>query len=131
MIGHEWPVSERPGGDRRAERRYELRLDVAWKLVHRNRVVAAGTGRTRDLSSHGILFEAAPAVVAGKNVELSIRWPVLLHGVAPIRLVVTGHVVRCEGRLAAVHIKRYEFRTARRSGDPPAASLQALAVRSV
>ena len=126
MIRNKRPVEDLPSGERRAERRYGIRLDVEWKLVHRTRVLAGGSGRTRDLSSHGVLFEAGPNVVVGKNVELSISWPVLLHGVAPIRLAVSGQVVRYDGRCAALHFRRYEFRTARRAAVPLEAAFKAL-----
>jgi len=128
MIGNKRPVGERPGGDRRAERRYGLRLDVAWKLMHGSRVLAGGSGRTRDLARHGVRFEADPHVAVGKSIELSISWPVLLHNAAPVRLVVAGRVVRYDGTCAAVSVRRYEFRPSRRSADPLAAAFQGAAV---
>src|ERR1700758_240270 len=85
------------GGDRRFDRRYQLQLEVRWKLIRRRKVQDAGTGRTIDLSSGGILFDASRPLPAGLNVELNISWPVLLHNVAPMQLVVSGRVVRSSG----------------------------------
>ena len=48
----------------------------------------------------------------GLNVELSIAWPVLLHNVAPMQLVVSGRIVRSEGRRTAIQMMQHEFRTA-------------------
>ena len=75
-------------------------------------VVESGSGRTHDLSSHGILFEAGRRLSAGRFLELSISWPVLLHDTAPMKLVVSGRVVRSDGTLAAIRMTRHEFYTA-------------------
>jgi hypothetical protein len=72
-----------------------------------------GTGTTLDLSSGGILFETDRQLPTGLNVELSISWPVLLHNVAPLQLVVTGRIVRTVGRRTAVRMMQHEFRTAK------------------
>ncbi len=98
-------------GDRRRERRYGIELELRWKLVHRRKVLENGVGRTIDLSSGGILFDARQNLPAGLNVELSVSWPVLLHNVAPLQLVVIGRIVRTDGCHAALRMTQYEFRT--------------------
>ena len=98
-------------GDRRADRRYGIHLDVKWKLIRRRRVLDAGMGQTLDLSSGGLLFDPGRHLPEGLNVELSITWPVLLHNVAPLQLVVTGRIVRCHGQRVAVRTVQHEFRT--------------------
>ena len=122
------------GGERRQDRRYELQLDVKWKLIRRRRVLDTGTGRTVDVSSGGILFDAGRHLPAGLNVELSITWPVLLHNVAPMQLVAAGRIVRSEGRKVAIQTAQHEFRTvgisaeqrnAVASGQTPPASTSA------
>ena len=102
---------EQIGGDRRQDRRYFIQLDVRWKLIRRRRVLDTGTGSTVDLSSGGILFDAGRELPPGLNVELSISWPVLLHNVAPLNLIVTGRIVRCLGSRIAVRMNQHEFRT--------------------
>jgi len=99
------------GGDRRRDRRYGLELNVRWKLIRRRRLLESGEGRTVDLSSGGVLFDAGRALPPGLNVELSITWPVMLHNVAPLQLLVYGKIVRCEGRRIAVRMVQHEFRT--------------------
>jgi hypothetical protein len=103
--------SESIGGDRRFDRRYQLQLELRWKLIRRRKVQNAGAGRTLDLSSGGVLFDAARPLPVGLNVELSISWPVLLHDIAPMQLVVSGRIVRSNGGHAAVQITAHEFRT--------------------
>jgi PilZ domain len=99
-------------GDRRRDRRYELQLDVKWKLIRRRRVLDTGTGQTIDVSSGGILFDAGRHLPEGLNVELSITWPVLLHNVAPMQLLASGRIVRATGRRIAMQTLQHEFRTA-------------------
>ena len=98
-------------GDRRKDRRYHLQLELRWKLIRRRRVLDKGTGRTIDVSSGGVLFDAGRHLPEGLNVELSISWPVLLHNVAPLQLVVCGRIVRGNGQQVAIRTVQHEFRT--------------------
>src|SRR4051812_11611824 len=98
-------------GDRRQDRRYGGHLDVKWKLIRRRRVLETGSGKTVDLSSGGLLFDPGRHLPEGLNVEISITWPVLLHNVAPLQLVVSGRIVRSNGRSVAVRTVQHEFRT--------------------
>jgi hypothetical protein len=100
------------GGDRRQDRRYGIQLDVKWKLIRRRRVLDSGIGNTVDLSSGGLMFDAGRFLPEGLNVELSITWPVLLHNVAPLQLVVAGRIVRSRGSQVAIRTVQHEFRTA-------------------
>ena len=70
---------------------------------------------TRNLSSGGIAFEFGGELKPGTSVELTIQWPVLLHGNVPIKLVVRGQIAWSEGCLAALRITRSHFRTQRRA----------------
>src|SRR5664279_235093 len=99
------------GGERRQDRRYHLQLELKWKLIRRRRVLDTGTGQTVDVSSGGILFDAGRHLPEGLNVELSIAWPVLLHNVAPMKLVATGKIVRGDGHRVAIRTMQHEFRT--------------------
>lgn len=99
------------GGDRRTDRRYELRLDLRWKLIRRRRILETGTGETVDFSSGGVLFDSGRPMPVGLNVELAISWPVLLHNVAQLQLVVSGRIVRTQGSRAAIQMTQHEFRT--------------------
>ena len=113
--------AQKIGGERRTDRRYDLALNVRWKLIRRRRVLDSGTGTTVDVSSGGILFETDRELPSGLNIELSVAWPVLLHNVAPLQLVVAGRVVRTTGRRVGVRMTQHEFRTvgvpAERRGD--------------
>jgi hypothetical protein len=81
-------------------------------LIRRRRVLDSGSGNTVDLSSGGLLFDAGRHLPAGLNVEISISWPVLLHSVAPLQLVISGRIVRSNGTMIAIRSVQHEFRTA-------------------
>jgi hypothetical protein len=91
-----------------------LRFDLEYGLLYRvldSRQRLQTPGKTITISSKDILFEADPAPLVGKRVELSISWPALLDGRCRLKLVVFALIVRSNrGRVAAV-IQRHEFRT--------------------
>ena len=97
--------------DRRNNRRYEIELELRYKLVSRGQAGLTGFGRTYNISSGGVLFETDQRLPVGSFVEVSIHWPVLLQQTCPLTLMVVGRVVRTDGRGAAVRTTRYEFLT--------------------
>lgn len=99
------------GGERRNDRRYDMQLEVRWKLVRRRRVIDNGVGYTFDLSSGGIRFHAGRELPVGLNVDLAVSWPVRLHNVAPMQLTVHGKIVRTGDGWAAIRTVQHEFRT--------------------
>jgi PilZ domain len=103
-------------GDRRSDRRYDLNLELRWKLIRRRRILETGTGQTIDCSSGGVLFDSGRAMPVGLNVELSIAWPVLLHKTAQLQLVVSGKIIRSVGSRTAIQMTQHEFRTVGISG---------------
>lgn len=119
MTGSENQSTDRIRGDRRRDRRYHLNLDLRWKLVRRRKVLESGSGRTLDVSSSGLYFDAGRPLPVGLNVELSIAWPALLHNIAPMQLVISGRIIRAEGVRAAVRMVQHEFRTAGSSSAEP------------
>jgi hypothetical protein len=100
-----------PLAERRSGRRFEIALDLRWKLLAGERGKDSGTGRTIEVSSSGLSFEAGRPLPAGANLELSITWPVLLRNVAQLQLKVIGEVVRSGNGCAAVRMRHHEFRT--------------------
>jgi hypothetical protein len=108
---HRMNPTEGIAGDRRSDRRYDISLELRWKLIRRRRLLDSGVGHTLDLSSGGILFDAGCQLPANLNVELSISWPFLLHNVAPLQLIVSGRIVRSANNRIAVRITQHEFRT--------------------
>jgi hypothetical protein len=98
-------------GDRRGRRRYDLDLDLQYKVIRHYHVSQTGTGRTINFSGGGVAFQTGDVVKAGSRVELSIAWPVMLNAKCSLKLVITGRVIRSSPELTAVRMERYEFRT--------------------
>jgi len=98
-------------GDRRRDRRYQLALDLRYRLIHRGKLVASGAGKTIDMSGGGVLIETPQALPDGLRIELSIAWPVRLRDTVPLQLVATGKVVRNAGTQTAIHWSKRELRT--------------------
>ena len=117
MCGEPAARCDKIGGERRDDRRYPLQLELKWKLIRRRRVLDTGTGRTIDVSSGGVLFDAGRHLPEGLNVELSIAWPVLLHNVAPMQLVAIGKIARSGSRQVAMVTTQHEFRTVGTVGE--------------
>jgi hypothetical protein len=99
------------GGERRSDRRYDMQLDLRWKLVRRRRVIDNGVGYTLDMSSGGVRFQADRDLPVGLNVELSVSWPVRLHNIAPMQLAIQGKIVRAANGWVAIQTVQHEFRT--------------------
>jgi len=99
------------GGERRDDRRYDIRLDLRWKLVRRRRVIDSGVGYTLDLSRGGVRFHAGRVLTVGLNVELAIAWPARLHNVAPMQLSIHGKILRSAEGWVAIRTSQLEFRT--------------------
>lgn len=97
--------------ERRSYKRYGIQLQLRWRVIRRRQAIESGTGRTIDMSTGGILFEADGDLPTGSSVELSIAWPMLLHKVAPLQLVVMGRIVRSNGGRVAIRMMAHEFRT--------------------
>jgi PilZ domain len=104
------------GGERRNYRRYDMKLDLRWKLVRRRRVLDTGVGFTLDLSRGGARFHAGRVLPVGWNVDLAVAWPARLLDVAPMQLSIQGKIVRSADGWAAIRTVQHEFRTL---GVPP------------
>ena len=98
--------------DQRLNRRYPITLEIEYKLLRKGRVERLGLGRTLNVSSGGVLFEANETLPAGSSIEVLMQWPFLLEGVCPLKLVIHGSVVRSDSKRIAVRTKHHEFRTA-------------------
>lgn len=98
--------------DRRIKRRYPIHLEVQYKLLKHRRVERLGSGRTLNISSGGVLFEADGLLPTSGPIELALNWPFLLHGACNLKLVMRGRIVRSDDKAIAIKAEFHEFRTA-------------------
>jgi hypothetical protein len=97
--------------DRRGSDRFPIEREVRYKVLSKRSNDEAGSGKTINMSSSGVLFTAEHFLLPGKRVEVSISWPAQLNNKTNLKLVARGRVVRCEDGRAALEIQQYEFRT--------------------
>ena len=106
FAAEEWPAERR-----RAGVRFPILLDVDYRFGRRGKT--EGLGRTRNLSSGGLLLETDRALPADAFIELQIAWPAKLAHKVKLALHVRARTLRSEGNLTALAILKHEFRTRR------------------
>lgn len=104
------PVSAYPP-ERRSHQRFPIALDADYRILRRGRVDGLGSARTINIASRGVLLQADTSLTAGSPIELLINWPLRLQGVCPLRLFISGRVIRSDSRGVAIEAKHHEFRT--------------------
>ena len=105
------PVSGYPP-ERRSHKRFPIALNADYKVIRRGRVDVLGSARTINIASRGVLLDANASLSTGTSIELLINWPLRLEGVCPLKLVVSGRVIRSDNTGVDIEAKHYEFRTA-------------------
>ena len=95
-------------------RRYPIVLGLTWKLFRRAALIDSGFGRTVNLSTQGILFDAMGPFPTGMKIALSIFWPMGPANLTPACLDIEGRIVRSNGCNVAITIDRHNFCTASR-----------------
>lgn len=118
MFGSRDKASAPPPGqaERRRADRFPIERELRYKVLNKKFNDEAGTGRTINISSSGILFATNEVLLPGRKIEVSLSWPAQLNEKCALKLVARGKVVRYERGMAALAIQQYEFRTQRLSG---------------
>jgi hypothetical protein len=113
------PIAARAAGrskkvlsEQRSHERYPIELEVEYRLLAKGRSRQIGSGKTRNISSGGVLFESLGSCPATGSIEVLLNWPFLLEGVCPLKLVMKGRIVRSDFRGVAIQSNSHEFRTA-------------------
>jgi hypothetical protein len=106
------PPLESRADERRSHQRYPISLPLDYRLLHRGRVDSLGSARTINMATGGVLLQADASLIMGRQIELSINWPMLLEGVCPLKLVMWGRITRSDSQGVAIQTRQHEFRTA-------------------
>ena len=93
------------------EAKFPIEREIKYKVLSKRSADEAGSGKTLNMSSSGVLFTSEHLLIPGKRIEVSISWPAQLNNKTNLKLVARGRVVRCEDGRAALEIQQYEFRT--------------------
>jgi hypothetical protein len=98
--------------DRRNSNRMPIEQDVRYRVLGSKKSVSqAGSGRTRNMSSRGVLFTTESPLAIGQRIELSVSWPAQLDNTIPLKLIASGILVRATPAEAVMSIEKHEFRT--------------------
>jgi len=104
--------------DRRRKGWYPLRLKLTFSAV--TSPMCSGGGETLHISSKELLFTTNESFAIGQCLQVSLDWPALLENRIPLRLVVSGQILRSDDGQAAMTIDKYQFRI--RGIEPSAAT---------
>jgi hypothetical protein len=108
-------VSTFDGPERRSRIRFPIALGAWYAVIGRKEV--EGTGRTVNISSHGVLITSAHELSPGTLIGVVIEWPILLGSVRPLALHIHGTVVRSDHGLVALRFSTHELRTQPKPAD--------------
>ena len=98
--------------DRRVTNRLPIERELRYKVIGgKQNLKPAGSGKTVNMSSGGVLFTTESGLPKGARVEIAVSWPAQLNGSTPLKLVAIGVLVRSEEKQAAIAIQSYEFKT--------------------
>lgn len=100
-----------PQPEKRSTRRFSLELPISVKFVNNGRQELAG--RTRDVSSRGVLMYLDTGISEGAAIEFVMTLPTEVTLAAPIHVRCTGKVLRVtraeQEQGVAVAIDKYDF----------------------
>jgi len=94
-------------------RDFPLALDLQYQIVSGLGRESSGLGRTTWMSSKEVIFETEEALPLGAELEIAVRWPILLEDRVKLQLWVRAEVVNTTAQLATAAIRHYQFRTCR------------------
>jgi hypothetical protein len=96
--------------ERRSSNRYDVHLQIHYRVSQRGGIERNGTGTTYDMSSTGLRFRSRKPLPVGSHLEMVIEWPARYGDIYPINLHATGFVVRNESGRTAVRVTSRKFR---------------------
>lgn len=101
--------------------RYPLQIGLSYTCPRRPWI--AGVGETVHISSKELIFSSTELFVVGHRLEVSIDWPARIENRIPLKLVISGRVVRSVKGQAAMTIDEHEFRIRRVERQPEQTSV--------
>ena len=98
--------------DLRLHHRYPVELELRYTLLNQEQPARLGSGRSLNISSGGVLFNADGVLPPSGHILLTMKWPYLLDSAVALELVISGRIVRSYANAVAVKAEHHEFRTA-------------------
>jgi hypothetical protein len=91
--------------------RYPLRLKLTFSAL--TPPICSGDGETLLISSKELLFTTNESFAVGQCLRVSLDWPAQIENRIPLRIVVSGRILRSGDGQSAMTIDNYEFRLVR------------------
>jgi len=108
--------------ERRANKRYELRFPLRYRISQKGVPAYSGISLTLDLSASGIAFRCRKSLPVGSHIELLVDWPAKYRDAYPIELHVTGFVLRSANGRTAVRMTSHRLRVSETASQTAQAS---------
>ena len=115
-LGRNIDTRDIPMAERRKSSRFPIERELRYKTLNQRSEILAGSGKTLNISSSGVLFTSDHDLPVGTRLEVSISWPAQLNEKCLLNLVARGRVTRHTKGQLALQIQQYEFRTQSRPG---------------
>jgi len=115
-LGNRLDALTSANSERRKSSRFPIEREVRYKTLNQRAEILAGSGKTLNISSSGVLFTSDHDLPVGTRLEVSISWPAQLNEKCLLNLVARGRVTRHNRGHLALQIQQYEFRTQSRPG---------------
>jgi hypothetical protein len=84
------------GSERRRSSRFPIERELRYKTFNQRAEILAGSGKTLNISSSGVLFTSDHDLPVGTRLEVSISWPAQLNEKCLLNLVARGRITRCK-----------------------------------
>src|ERR1700704_1727899 len=89
--------------DCRASRRLPINRSVRYTILgEKKKLRQVGLGKTLNMSAGGVLFTTESPLPEGKRIELVVSWLARFNDALPVKLVLTGRLVRSGTAQAAM-----------------------------
>jgi hypothetical protein len=93
--------------NRRSDARYRIAQEVRHFVPGVGELLFERSGKTIDISSGGVLFDASIGIPAGMDIELRIPWPSRFQNEMGSEMIAIGQTRRMQGELVALKIIQY------------------------
>jgi hypothetical protein len=98
--------------ERRSKLRFPLNCEISFQIVPYNGVAKLhGVGSLIDVSSKAVSFRTETDLPPRIQLQIAIPWPACLANGCPLKLVVSGSVMRKCSKAVVVSVDWHEFRT--------------------
>ena len=93
--------------DRYSSPHYPLRLKLTFSAV--TPPICSGDGETLRISSNELMFTTNESLAVGQCLQVLLDWPACLENRIPLKLVVSGRILRSGDGQSAMTIDNHEF----------------------